>query len=196
MLTFLLLQLILIHIMIDRNPAMVLRRRESDTDEATAFDLLFSRRRRSLYALALQRLKNTNDAEDAVQETYVKARSKVAWESVQSPDAMLTTIHLNAVRDILRRRKQSPVDTGGFEEAAESIPSPHANPEQVLLAKLSWKRLAHAIEALPPVSRKVFIMGKIEQLSHAEISASTGMSRAAIEKNLVRAMQRLRRSLG
>lgn len=174
---------------------MALRRRESGADDAPTFDLLFSRRKRSLYALALQRLKNTEDAEDAVQETYLKA-CKVAWESVQSPDAMLTTIHLNVVRDILRRRGQSLVEAGRFEEAAESIPSPHADPEQTLLAKRSWKRLAHAIEALPPVSRKVFIMGKIEQLSHAEISASTGMSRAAIEKNLVRAMQRLRRSLG
>lgn len=174
---------------------MALRRRESDADEATAFNLLFSRRRRSLYALALQRLKNTDDAEDAVQETYVKA-CKVAWESVQSPDAMLTTIHLNAVRDILRRRNHSPVDAAGFEEAAESIPSPHADPEQALLAKMSWKRFTQAVEALPPTSRKVFIMGRIEQLSHAEISASTGMSRTAIEKNLVRAMQRLRRSLG
>lgn len=174
---------------------MALRRQESDANEATAFNLLFSRRRRSLYALALQRLKNADDAEDAVQETYVKA-CKVAWESVQSPDAMLTAIHLNAVRDILRRRNLSPVDAAGFEEAVETVPSPHADPEQVLLAKMSWKRLAQAIEALPPVSRKVFVMGKIEQLSHAEISASTGMSRAAIEKNLVRAMQRLRRSLG
>lgn len=174
---------------------MAQRCRESDANEATAFDLLFNRRRRSLYALALQRLKNAEDAEDAVQETYVKAR-KVAWEAVQSPDAMLTAIHLNAVRDILRRRNLSPVDAGGFEEAVESVPSLQADPEQALMAKMSWKRFAQAIEALPPVSRKVFIMGKIEQLSHAEISASTGMSRAAVEKNLVRAMQRLRRSLG
>ena len=181
--------------MIDRDAAKALVRHERDVNEATTFDLLFNRRRRSLYALALQRLKNTDDAEDAVQETYVKA-CKVTWESVQSPDAMLTTIHLNAVRDILRRRNLSPVDAGGFEEAVESVPSPQADPEQALLAKMSWKKLTQAVEALPPVSRKVFIMGKIEQLSHAEISASTGMSRAAIEKNLVRAMQRLRRSLG
>lgn len=174
---------------------MALRRCESVADEATAFDLLFSRRRRSLYALALQRLKNVEDAEDAVQETYLKAL-KVAWESVQSPDAMLTTIHLNVVRDMFRRRSQSPVEAGVFEAAAETIPCPHADPEQVLLAKMSWNKVARAIDALPPVSRKVFILGKIEQLSHAEISATTGMSRAAIEKNLVRAMQRLRRSLG
>lgn len=174
---------------------MALLRREDGADEATSFDLLFGRRKQSLFALALQRLRNVEDAEDAVQETYLKAW-KVAWESVESPDAMLTTIHLNVVRDILRRRAQSPVDTGILDEVAETVPSPQADPERALLAKMSWDKVARAIDALPPVSRKVFIMGKIQQLSHAEISDTTGMSRAAIEKNLVRAMQRLRRSLG
>lgn len=164
-------------------------------EDTTAYDLLFQRRRQALYALALQRLRSPDDAEDAVQETYLKGLA-VAWDAVQSPDAMLTTILLNGIRDLLRRRRSSPVEAEAYERAAETVAAAHPDPEQSLIGKLAWEAVVTAINALPPVSRKVFVLGKIEQLSSAEISARTGMSRAAIEKNLVRAMQRLRRVLG
>lgn len=160
---------------------------------AEIFESLFCRRRRALHALAFQRLGNAQDAEDAVQESYVKCLS-VAWESVQSPDAMLTTIHLNVIRDMLRRRVRSPLaaaDAAELEEVRCQAP----DPEQALLARRRWDRVAAAIAALPPVCRRVFLMCKLDDRSHAEISAATGMSRAAVEKNVVRAMQRLRRDL-
>lgn len=163
-------------------------------EETTTLNDLFDRRRRSLFAVALQRLRVVEDAEDAVQETYLKSR-KVAWASVQNPDAMLTTIHLNVIYDMLRRRKHSPVEEGRYEEAAEVVASPQADPEQTLLSKIRWKLVSRSIDALPPVCRKIFLMVKIDGLSHAEISDHTGMSRAAIEKNVVRAMQRLRQDL-
>lgn len=163
-------------------------------DETAVFNSLFDKRRRSLFAVALQRLRVVEDAEDAVQETYIKSR-KVAWRSVQSPDAMLTTIHLNVICDILRRRTHSLVEDGRYDEATEIVASPQADPEQTLLAKIRWKLVSRSIDALPPVCRKIFLMVKIDGLSHAEISTHTGMSRTAVEKNVVRAMQRLRQNL-
>lgn len=162
--------------------------------EEPGFDVIFGRRRRSLYALALQRLGVVEDAEDAVQETYVKCLG-VAWQSVQSPDAMLTAIHLNVVRDMGRRRARSPVVADLPPEAADSAPCPAPDPEQCLLQRRRWHAVSAAIEALPPVCRKIFLMCKIDNLSHADISAATGMSRAAVEKNMVRALQRLRRDV-
>lgn len=163
-------------------------------EESADFADAFAARRRSLYALAFQRLGVVEDAEDAVQETYVKCLG-VAWQSVQCPDAMLTTIHLNVIRDLIRRRTRSPVSIELASDAAESAPCPAPNPEQTLLHRRRWRTVCAAIEALPPVCRRVFLLCKIDNLSHAEISAATGMSRAAVEKNVVRAMQRLRRDM-
>lgn len=163
-------------------------------EDASDFADVFARRRRSLYALALQRLGVVEDAEDAVQETYVKCLG-VAWQSVQCPDAMLTTIHLNVIRDLIRRRTRSPVSIELAPDAAESAPCPAPNPEQALLHRRRWHSVCTAIEALPPVCRRIFLLCKIDNLSHAEISAATGMSRAAVEKHVVRAMQRLRRDM-
>jgi RNA polymerase sigma factor, sigma-70 family len=163
-------------------------------EHAPDFDDIFARRRRSLYALALQRLGVMEDAEDAVQETYVKCLG-VEWGSVQSPDAMLTTIHLNVVRDIARRRARSPIVVNAAAEDVDAAPCPAPDPEQALLHNRRWRAVSAAIDALPPVCRRVFLMCKLDNLSHADISAATGMSRAAVEKNVVRAMQRLRRDL-
>lgn len=160
---------------------------------AETVDTLFTRRRRALYALALQRLGNAQDAEDAVQDTYVKCLN-VAWDRVQSPDAMLTTIHLNGIRDSLRRRARNPVGVAEADEM-DQVRCLAPTPEQALLSNRRWQRVAAAIAALPPVCRRVFLMCKLGENSHAEISAATGLSRAAVEKNIVRAMQRLRRDL-
>ncbi|MCR6631882.1 MAG: sigma-70 family RNA polymerase sigma factor [Magnetospirillum sp.] len=163
--------------------------------EDSGFDRVFANRRRALYALALQRLKVVEDAEDAVQETYLKCLG-VEWQSVKCPDAMLTTIHLNVVRDIGRRRARSPIASDVDAEAVENVPSPAFDPEQSLFVRRRWQAVSDAVAALPPVCRKIFLMAKADNLSHADISAATGMSRAAVEKNVVRAMQRLRQNVG
>lgn len=163
--------------------------------EETGIEQVFASRRRALYALALQRLKVVEDAEDAVQETYVKCLG-VEWRSVKCPDAMLTTIHLNVVRDIARRRARSPVTSEMAADAVENVPSPTCDPEQSLLQRRRWQAVADAVAALPPVCRRIFLMAKVENLPHADISAATGMSRAAVEKNVVRALHRLRRTVG
>lgn len=168
---------------------------EDSGPEDTGIDRVFASRRRSLYALALQRLKVVEDAEDAVQETYLKCLG-VEWRLVKCPDAMLTTIHLNVVRDIGRRRARSPMASDVAAEVVENVPSPTSNPEQSLIVRRRWQTIADAVAALPPVCRRIFLMAKVENLPHAEISAATGMSRAAVEKNVVRAMQRLRQNVG
>lgn len=165
-----------------------------NAEDSPIFDPIFARRRRALYALALQRLGVVEDAQDAVQETYVKCLG-VEWESVQCPDAMLTAIHLNVVRDMGRRRARSPVTAEMTPDTVDNTPCPGPDPEQALLRHRRWQAARTAIDALPPVCRKIFLMCKIDNLSHADISAATGMSRAAVEKNIVRAMQRLRRDV-
>ncbi|MFC7335111.1 RNA polymerase sigma factor [Rhodocista pekingensis] len=158
------------------------------------FDTLFQTRRRALYALAFQRLGSAADAEDAVQDTYLKCRD-VAWGAVQSPEAMLTRIHLNVIHDIRRRRRRSVelADADGPE--AVSVPAAAPDPEETLLARRRLRAAQAGIDALPPVCRRVFTLCRIDGLSHADISAATGLSRPAVEKHIVRAMQRLRRSI-
>jgi RNA polymerase sigma-70 factor (ECF subfamily) len=162
-------------------------------------DTLLQNRRTALYLLALQRLRSHADAEDAVQETALRCLS-VDWATVLSPDGLLTTIHLNVIRDMARRRSSQatalpPADAVHGGASLERVPCPNPGPEQILYWRQRLSHLAALVQELPPRARKVFTLRRCEGLSHAEIAEQEHMSAAAVEKNVVRALRRLRKEM-
>lgn len=136
-------------------------------------------------------------AADLVQDSFIRLADSQAAASgtLKNPRAMLFRIARNLAIDSLRRQRlvaQVFVEGGPDETMAATDPSPEVRAlDRDLLA-----RLERALDDLPPMQRRILTMKRLQGLSHAEIAAETGLNPAAIEKNLTRALRRLRQALG
>jgi RNA polymerase sigma-70 factor (ECF subfamily) len=82
-----------------------------------------------------------------------------------------------------------------IEECTE-LPCGKPGPERIVAARQLMERLRGAIEALPVQCRRIFMRHKFDGISHAEIALEYGITRNAVEKNLIRALVSLRCAMG
>ena len=128
-----------------------------------------------LYATALRLTRNRADAEDLVQDTFVKAlRFADRFTAGTNLKAWLYTILLNTWRNRRRDSARVPVDIDSprVEEAATSSdgPSAHDTPEQILLRATVREDLQEALEALPDVFREAVWLRDVDEFTYAEIA--------------------------
>ena len=156
-------------------------------DEA-AFRELYHRHTPRLYQFVLRLLGGSEaDAEDVVQETWIRASRKLAsfrWESALS--TWLTAIALNLGRQQLRKN-------GRF-TALEEFPSLEMGSQPSQDGK--WIDLERAIAILPDGYRAVLVLHDIEGFKHEEISDQLGIAVGTSKSQLSRARQAMRALLG
>src|SRR6058998_2689318 len=144
----------------------------------------------SLYRTALRLTRVPADAEDLVQETYLKAfRAAERFEPGTNLKAWLFTILHNTARNRARDRARDTVaiDSEAVDRAADAPPVGSAGrvetPESLLLRDTLGPELQAAIDALPPVFRQAVWLRDVEEFTYAEIArmldipAGTVMSR-------------------
>jgi RNA polymerase sigma-70 factor (ECF subfamily) len=132
----------------------------------------------SLYRTALRMTGSPADAEDLVQETYLKAfRSANRFEPGTNLRAWLFTILHNTARNRVRDRRRSPisVDSDAVDRAADAPPdlgrsAAPQTPESVLLQDVLDPELQAALEALPDAFRQAVWLRDVEEFSYAEIA--------------------------
>lgn len=142
----------------------------SDTVAARALAFL-----EPLYATALRLTRNRADAEDLVQDTFVKAiRSSDRFAAGTNLKAWLYTIMLNTWRNRRRDAARAPVDVDSprVEEAASASHGPSAqdSPEQILLRATVREDLQAALDSLPDVFREAVWLRDVEEFTYAEIA--------------------------
>jgi RNA polymerase sigma-70 factor (ECF subfamily) len=126
----------------------------------------------SLYGTALRLTRRAADAEDLVQDTYLKAfRSAHQFEAGTNLKAWLFTILHNTFRNIRRHDGRSPVevDSEAVERAANEGPADQS-PEQILSRQTLDADLQGALDALPDAFRQAVWLRDVEELSYAEIA--------------------------
>jgi RNA polymerase sigma-70 factor (ECF subfamily) len=139
-----------------------------------------------LYVRHLRR--GNTDIDDLVHDTLIRAITTQNWREVSRPWAFLRSIARNLLIDSLRRQKVVTIElTGEWDSNAFADDAP--GPEAELLARDELKRLAEAIEGLPPQQRKVFVMRKVQDLNIPTIADRLGLSVSTVEKHLVRALR-------
>jgi len=156
-----------------------------------------------VYRIALQILGDDQDAEDVLQETYIKAyRSLPGFEGRSSLTTWLYRIAVNEALMIVRKRKPQTISVEAntsFDAEAESeslqIVDFCCLPEGELLSSESRAFLDQAIQNLPDTLRVVFVMRDIEGLSIQETADSLGLSESNVKTRLLRARLRLRQEL-
>ena len=174
--------------------------RSSDRE---AFTSLVDETSGHIYRVALQILGDEQDAEDVLQETYIKAfRALPNFEGRSSVTTWLYRIAVNEALMLVRKRKPQAIsiDEGTpFDSEAESdgmeIVDFCCLPEGELINSESRKFLDRAIKNLPTNLRVVFVMRDLEGMSIQETSDALGLSENNIKTRLLRARLRLRQEL-
>lgn len=155
-----------------------------------------------IYRLALKMLNNPQDAEDILQETFIKAFQHLdGFDGRSSVSTWLYRIAANEALMFLRRNKQFMVSIDEPNETAEEEQEPLqivdwcCLPENELMSAESRKYMDQAIQALPHSLRVVFLLRDIEGLSTLEAAEALDLSETALKTRLSRARLRLRELL-
>ncbi len=156
-----------------------------------------------VYRVALQILGDEQDAEDVLQETYIKAlRALPNFEGRSSLTTWLYRIAVNEALMLARKRKPQEVsveDSAPFDAEAESegmeIVDFCCLPESELLSSESRQFLDRAVRNLPEGLRVVFVMRDLEGLSIQDTAEALGISESNVKTRLLRARLRLRQEL-
>jgi RNA polymerase sigma-70 factor (ECF subfamily) len=147
-----------------------------------------------LYATALRLTRSPSDAEDLVQDTYLKAfRASKQFQPGTNLKAWLFTILQNTFRNLRRDRGREPVDIDSETVERTPVRADAPDPEQRLLAQTLDADLRDALEALPPAFREAVWLRDVEDLAYADIAQvldvpiGTVMSRISRGRRLLQA---------
>jgi RNA polymerase sigma-70 factor (ECF subfamily) len=168
--------------------------------ELNAFEALMRRHNRRLFRLARSVLRDNSAAEDAVQETYLRAFTRLdSYRPTGKFGAWLMRVALNEAL-MMRRRVRG--DTVSLEELGgdvalpvESADSESPTAEQFVEAAYARTLLEHAIDALPENFRMVFVLRVVEGLDVRETAECLELNPTTVRTRLFRAQRLLRGEL-
>lgn len=170
------------------------------TGDREAFRELVERHSRHIFRLAYRMTGNEEDAEDVVQETFLRAyRNLAKFEGQAEFGTWLHRIAANCAIDVLRRRAPAtasfPIEA--VEEAGGSVETgaAFAGPERDLFASDVRRKLAASLEALSPMERAAFVLRHFEGKPVAEIARALDIRLGAAKNCVFRAVSKLRREL-
>ncbi|MGA3265108.1 MAG: RNA polymerase sigma factor [Terracidiphilus sp.] len=140
-----------------------------------------------LYRVAFSVLRNSADAEDAVQEAFLRVlRHRDMLNEVRDRRVWLIRIVWNIVLDRKRRAKTRP-ETDDVAELARVLPSEGLSAEQIASAAQHHAHVLGCIEQLPAKERQVLMLSAFEELSSVEIASVLGITESSARSRLFRA---------
>ena len=134
------------------------------------------------------------DADDLVQEAFVRLESYARKQEIRSREAFLVTAAVNLGRDQARHRARVSVDNEGFDilSLADAAPLP----EEQLLSQERLRRIGSGMQRLDPQTRRILMAKRLDGLTAAQIAGNENLSVAAVEKRVARALLFLTQWMG
>lgn len=171
---------------------------KAQQDDERAFGNLVERYETKVYSLAMKMLRNPEDAEDVLQDTFLRAYRGI--KSFQGNSTFSTWIYRITANSALMRLRKKQLPTVSIDDADEretpiNIADWSPGPVEQLLTKETQKAMDEAIEGLPPEFKQVFILRDVEELSNAEVAEILDLSVAAVKSRLHRARLKVRNRL-
>ena len=163
-------------------------------DRLASFERLLLPHLNAAYNLARWLTRNDQDAEDMVQEAYLRALKSFDGFLGTDGRPWLLTIVRNTCYTWLKRNKPNKLDTV-FEEDIHSVQDDGFNPETLLQKSSDSRLLRQALEELPLEFREVLIMRELEGLSYREIADVAGLPLGTVMSRLARARKQLQQRL-
>jgi len=141
----------------------------------------------TLYRVAFSVLRNQQDAEDAVQEAFLRVlRHRETLGEIRDHRVWLVRIVWNIVLDRKRRAKTRP-ETDDIADLARVLPAMGLSAEQRASALQHHARVLGCVEKLPAREREVMLLSAFEELSSVEIAAVLGVTESSVRSRLFRA---------
>jgi len=141
----------------------------------------------TLYRVAFSVLRNAADAEDAVQEAFLRVlRHKDRLDEVRDRRVWLIRIVWNVVLDRKRRMKTRP-ETDDVAELARVIPWQGLSAEELAAAAQHHARVLGCVDRLPEKERQVLVLSAFEEMQSGEIAEVLGITESSVRSRLFRA---------
>jgi RNA polymerase sigma factor (sigma-70 family) len=162
----------------------------SDTDGETDLAARSRALRGALTRYFQRRLPDANEVDDLVQEVFLRIVRRGDSQELDRFEGYVFTTAASVLKDRLRRRR--------VRLTAHHVPfepdlhgQSDVSPEQTVLAREALRSTTRAIMAMPERTRTIFVLRRLEGLSHPEIARRLGLSLSAVEKHMQRAAKHL-----
>lgn len=150
----------------------------------------------TLYRVAYSVLRNSADAEDAVQETYLRVlRHRDTLSEIRDARVWLVRIVWNVVLDRKRRVKTRP-ETDDIADVARMLPAAGLSAEERASSAQHHERVLQAVRQLPEKEQRVLMLSAFEELTSVEIAQVLGTTESTVRSRLFRARNLLSGLLG
>ena len=163
-----------------------------NADEEEDFTDLVQRQARFVFRIAFALVLNPHDAEDAVQEIFLKLYRNSVWRNLTNERAFLARVTWRVALDY-RRHIALHKDSNTLPPA--DLPSPWLNPEQFLLATNRHALVHSLIDGLPKDLRLALVLSTFDELNSREIAGILGIPEGNVRTRLQRARQVLHQKL-
>jgi RNA polymerase sigma-70 factor, ECF subfamily len=166
-----------------------LARREEAAAREARFAALVERRSRFVYRVAYAVVRNPHDAEDVVQETFLKLYRSGAWEGMRDEKAFLAR---TAWRIAVDRRPKT-----GSQPLSPDLQSNDSQSPEDAVVSADWSAAIHRlVDALPEELRQPLALAAVEELNSREIAQVMGIAEGTVRTRILRARQILKQKLG
>jgi RNA polymerase sigma-70 factor (ECF subfamily) len=157
------------------------------TDTTEAITALVEEYAATLYRVAYSVTRNVAEAEDAVQETFLRVlRHREKLPEIRDRRVWLVRIVWNVVLDKKRRAKTRP-ETDDITEHARSLRAAGFSADQQAISSQQYQRILALIDRLPPKERDAILLSAVEELSTAQAAAVLGTTESSIRSRIFRA---------
>jgi RNA polymerase sigma-70 factor (ECF subfamily) len=194
----------------DENPGLKVGMEESDAaavarvcaGETDAFRVLVDRYSRKVFRLAYRMTRNEHDAEDVVQETFLRAYRRLKqFEARSRFGTWIFRIAVNAALDLMRRlgrqeqRERALPEPDGGARTILQPPTSEPAPDRLLLSIELKQKVESVLASLSPQVRTAFVLRHYEGMSIEEIGSALSLKGSATKNSIFRAVRRLRKEL-
>ncbi len=146
---------------------------------------------REHWALLIRRVRNicnrTQQAEDLLQSAFVKMEEYRSSTEIKNEAAFLVTTATNIWIDDCRKRKRETLV--GEYKTCHDIGDLSPLQDEVLASRERLERVREGLKIMPPRSREIFLMHRLDGMKYREIAATLKITQSAVEKNIARAQQ-------
>ena len=168
--------------------------------DSGAFRVLVERHSRNLFRLAYRMTGHQQDAEDVVQETFLRAYRQLSkFDERASFGTWLYRIAANCSLDLIRVRKrrgaQAEAATEDAPDPMQSLPDPSPSPDRLAMSGEVERKVAAVLEGLSEMERTAFVLRHYEGMCIDDIGRTLGVQPNAAKHSIFRAVQKLRRAL-
>ena len=166
----------------------------SSSGDMVAFEEVYNRHHRRVYAICLRMLKNSNEAEDLTQDVFIQLHRKIG--SFRGDSAFTTWLHRLTVNQVLMHFRKRTVK---FEKTTEEGETPvqivRGSEKPGKMPVVDKIALDNAIKELPKGYKNVFVLHDIEGFEHEEVARILGCSVGTSKSQLHKARLKLRKLL-